>query len=445
MHLRAVCLPSSRAVPAAAGSFLALMLATACSSAAFATEGYLQNGYGARQKALAGAGVASSTDATAASLNPAGLVNVDSQITGSVSFMHLNGGFNSSGIGGVTADGSHDSAAEWVVIPNFAASWRVNWGLADVFAITAYANGGVNTHYKDIANPLCPPGMSGVFCGGALGLALEQTFISAAFAKQLLPGLSVGLAPILARQTVEVEGVILYSPYSIDPAHFTNQGTSESWGVGVRGGVEWKAQPWLRFGVAGNTPMAMSNFDKYRGLFAGQGAADIPGTIQAGVAVDLKPNLTVMLDYKHIWFGNNPAVANPSTNLPTLGAPFGADNGSGYGLQDVDTVKLGIEWRRSPELTLRAGYSYNTAPLTSRDADLNIMTLGVVQHHITGGLQYKLTKAIDLEMSVMYAPHASITGPELSNPARSVEIGMSELEFTVGAIYRFGANSAPLK
>ena len=62
-----------------------------------ATEGYVVNGVGARKKALAGAGVASSKDATAASLNPAGLVNVESQINVSVSALKLNGGFSSSG------------------------------------------------------------------------------------------------------------------------------------------------------------------------------------------------------------------------------------------------------------------------------------------------------------------------------------------------------------
>ena len=67
------------------------------------------NGIGARQKALAGAGVASSTDATAASLNPAGLVNVQSQINAAVSFLYLNGGFSTSGTGGLDPDGHHDS------------------------------------------------------------------------------------------------------------------------------------------------------------------------------------------------------------------------------------------------------------------------------------------------------------------------------------------------
>jgi long-chain fatty acid transport protein len=297
----------------------------------------------------------------------------------------------------------------------------------------------------DMANASCPPGTSSVFCGGPLGVKLAQSFYSLAIAKQVLPGISIGLAPIIARQVGKVEGVGLFAPFSIDPAHFSNQGTDESWGVGIRAGVEWKVWPGVRFGVAGNAPIRMSNFDKYRGLLAEQGDFDVPGTIQAGVAVDLMGNLTLMADYRRIWFGSVASVGNPSTNL-LLGAPFGADNGAGYGVRDVDVIKLGLEWRRSPELTLRAGYSYNTAPIISRDVDLNIMTLGVVQHHITGGLKYQLTRNLDLEFAAMFAPRASVTGTELGAPLRTVEIEMSQLEFTVGVVYRFGSRQPePLK
>ena len=95
-----------------------------------------------------------------------------------------------------------------LVIPNLAATWRVNWGFVDAVALTAYANGGVNTHYKDMANPDCGGfGGSGVFCGGPLGIELEQTFYSIAFAKTIMPGVSVGVAPIVAKQTGKIDGV----------------------------------------------------------------------------------------------------------------------------------------------------------------------------------------------------------------------------------------------
>jgi long-chain fatty acid transport protein len=412
-------------------------------STAMATEGYVVNGVGAREKALAGAGVANSKDATAASLNPAGLVNVQSQLNASVSVLKLNGGFSSSGGFGIDPDGHHDSDNGLLVIPNLAATWRVNWGFVDAVALTAYANGGVSTRYKDMANPSCTPVFgsgSGVFCGGRLGVELEQTFYSIAFAKTIVPGVSVGFAPIVAQQTGKIDGVGAFSFQSIDSGNFSNRGTDESWGGGARGGLEWAAAPWLRFGVAGNTVIQMQGFDRYRGLLAERAAFDIPATIQAGVAIDLRPGLTFMADYKRIWFGSIAAVNNPSTNLE-IGNQFGADNGAGFGVKDVDVIKFGLEWHQSPQLTLRAGYSYNTAPIGSRDADLNIMTLGVVQHHITAGLKYQLTQNLDLELAAMYAPQASVSGPELQFPARTVNIEMSQFEFTAGVVYRFGEGS----
>lgn len=428
--------PSHRQFAPGAFALLAMTFAILASTAAMATEGYVVNGVGARSKALAGAGVADSKDATAASLNPAGLVNVGSQLTTSISILKLNGGFSSSGSGGIDPDGRYDSEPGLSVIPNFAATWRVNWGFADAVAFTAYANGGVNSHYDNIANANCPGGLTGVFCGGSLELKLEQAFYSVAFAKTILPGISVGIAPIVAKQTAKIDGAGFFTFGSSDPANFSDRGTDESWGGGARGGIEWKAAPWLRFGVAGNTVIHMQNFGRYRGLLAEQGGFDIPATVQAGVAIDLQPNLTFMADYKRIWFGSINSVGNPTTNFFT--AQFGADDGAGFGVRDVDVIKFGLEWRQSPVLTLRAGYSYNTAPIGSRDADLNIMTLGVVQHHITGGLKYQLTQNLDLEFAAMYAPHASVSGVELGAPNQAVEIEMSQFEFTAGVVYRFG-------
>ena len=46
----------------------------------------------------------------------------------------------------------------------------------------------------------------------------------------------------------------------------------------------------------------------------------------------------------------------------------------------------------------------------------------------------------------MYAPRASINGPELGFPTRNVDIHNSQIEVTIGAIYRFGnAAAEPLK
>ena len=53
-----------------------------------ATDGYFQVGFGPRQSALGGAGVADSRDAMAQTLNPAGIVGVENQILGERRFAH---------------------------------------------------------------------------------------------------------------------------------------------------------------------------------------------------------------------------------------------------------------------------------------------------------------------------------------------------------------------
>lgn len=422
---------------------VAVALLIGAMDTASAAEGYMQNAIGAREKALAGAGVANSTDATAASLNPAGLTNVGTQITTSTSFFNLRGGFSSVGTGGVTADGQHTSDRDWLVIPNFAANWRVNWGLADAVALTVYGNGGVMSHYGNMPSTTCTAltGMGGAYCAGPMGVAMNQTFISVALAKQIAPGLSVGVAPILARQTIKVDGLGSFAAASADAANFTNRGTDEAWGGGARAGVEWKVAPGVKFGVAGNTRVYMQNFDKYSGLFAERGSLDAPASLQTGVSFDVRRDLTLMLDYKHIWFSSVRALGNTSTTTGVVA--FGLDNGPGFGLRDLDIFKIAMEWRANNWLTMRGGYSYNTAPFSSKDADLTSMHLGLVQHHLTAGLKVAVTERMDLELAAMYAPRATLTGPELMNANRIMTTDASQFEFTVGAVYRFDSDARP--
>jgi long-chain fatty acid transport protein len=222
-----------------------------------------------------------------------------------------------------------------------------------------------------------------------------------------------------------------------------------SFGGGLRAGVEWAVMPNVRLGIAGSTPIWMQKFDKYSGLFAEQGGFDIPASLQAGVAIDLTPAVTIMADYKHIWYSSIDSVSNPATNYLLGPSGFlGTDNGTGFGWRDVDIFKFGIEWRASPSLMLRGGYSYNTQPLQSRDVMFNILAPGVIQHHITAGAQFRLTQNMDLEFAAMYAPETSVRGLELSllgPAAQTVELSMYQFEITAGIKYRFGGGEPPLK
>ncbi|HML41607.1 MAG: outer membrane protein transport protein [Hyphomicrobium zavarzinii] len=425
-------------------ALVVIAMGTALSSAASATEGYFQHGYGARHKALGGAGVADGRDSTSISLNPAGLVHSGNEFTAAVSAFSPRREFEGGSAPGFTPSGVVESDSNWFAIPNLAASYRLDGNpYFDVIGFSVYGSGGMNTDYPSVAGGAFSPG-PGIFGFGSLGVDLQQALFSVALAKTIAPGVSIGVAPIIARQQIKLKGLDAFAGASSDPGAVSNRGYDVSWGGGVRAGLEWAVAPGIRFGVAGNSPIWTQEFNKYRGLFAEQGSFDIPASIQAGIAVDLTPNLTLLADYRHIWFGSVASVANPSTN-PAL---LGTDEGRGFGWDDVDVVKFGVEWRSSPALTLRAGYAYATNPISSRDVQFNILAPAVVQHHITAGFEYKIDSAWSVELAGLYAPEETVSGAELvgfGNPAHTIDISMYQFEATFGVKYRFGGEEAPLK
>jgi len=416
-----------------------LLAAGSLALPASATEGYFQHGYGVRQYAVGGAGVADSRDAMSMSINPAGIVHVDRQLQlGIAAFMPYRSyeGTNT----GFVADGDIDSDRNIFFVPNVAYTQPIDdvssWG------VVMYGNGGMNTSWPEVNNPNGGPCTAeGVFCGREAGVDLMQAFISPVYARQFGP-LSIGIAPTVVVQRFKASGLRLFDTFgfSEDGDHLTNKGYDWSWGGGLRAGVEFAVSDRLRLGLSGQTKMWMTKFDRYAGLFKNQGAMDIPPAIVAGLAFDATPDLTLMFDYKHIFYSDVPTVGD-STQTGTF---FGADNGPGFGWADVDAFKFGAEWRANEDWTLRAGYAYNTNPIDSEDVTLNILAPGVVQHHITGGFSYMVTPSSSIDFSGAYMPNVSVSGPEtgacqaFQTRCGDIKLSMHQFQFALGWTYHFG-------
>lgn len=454
-----------------------MMAAAACLIAppASATEGYSAIGFGARHKALAGAGAADSRDATAASLNPAGLTHVGDEITMSISAFNPERGFSTDRDGFLLDQVNIDSDKPWFFIPNFAWSTRKFANpLFDVAAFTMVGNGGMNSSYPTFANTstFCSntPGavQQGAFCAGKAGINLLQMIMSVAFAKQIAPGISVGVAPMMALQSFDAHGTDVFGGFSTTG---NVSGNRNDWSVGggVRAGIELEPRKGFRIGISGTTPIWMQDFEKYDGLFAQGGGFDIPASLQAGVAIDVNPALTLMFDWRYIWYSSVDSVGNPMANLlnpgcmpasmgppptPATGAGcLGGSQGAGFGWNDINILKFGVEYRARPDLTLRAGYAWNEQPINKQDVTFNILAPAVTQHHITAGLEYDLGGGYHLELAGMYAPNTSVRGPEFfdanfggnASTGQNVKLEMHQYEVTVGVKYKFGEDYAPLK
>jgi len=379
---------------------ITLLGAAVASTPASATGGYFAIGFGAVQRSMGGAGVAHTNDAMSSAANPAGVADVGREFVLGGQVFNPVRGFEGTGTLFVPS-GEIDSDKNFFISPNFA--YNVPLANGAVLNFAAYGNGGMNTTYPDVANPNC---LSGVFCAGPAGVDLIQLFLSATYAKKV-GDISFGIAPTVVIQGFSANGLGAFGAISVDPTALTDNGQDWSFGYGLRGGIEIDLSDTLRFGLAGQTKMWMSEFDKYSGLFEGGGDFDIPASITAGFALDVQPNLTMMLDYQHIFYSDIGALGNAGN-----AGPLGAVDGAGFGWDDVDVVKLGIEWRASDRMTLRAGYAHASNPIGADDVTLNILAPGITTHHFTAGGTYKINDRNAISVSAVYAPENAVSGAE---------------------------------
>lgn len=421
------------------GGVSALSLVAALSfgaGTAGATEGYFQTGYGTIQKAQAGAGVANPEDAMTLSTNPAGLVHVGNQFNMAFTLFSPRRDVTVTGPGFITP-GKTNSDSNYFLMPNMAYSRQIDaqsaWGVA------LFGNGGMNTNYPAMARPAgsCPPGTpgTGLFCFGRAGVNLEQMFLTVGYARKM-GDFSIGIAPIIAMQKFRAMGIQSFGGFSSDPAHLSNTDNDYTYGAGLRVGVLWSLQPGLRLGLTGTTPIWSTKMEKYAGLFADGGSFDIPGEISTGLAWDATKELTLMLDWRHIFYSQVGAIGNSSTGLGpgSLGSP----GGPGFGWSDVDAISIAASYKATKDLILRAGYSHNTNPIRSRDAMFNIFAPGLVTDHLSAGASYQVTPNSGLELAVGYVPRHSVTGvTPAALGGQTVRLSMEQWEVSMGYTYKF--------
>ncbi len=442
-----------------------------------AADGIELIGYGARQKAVAGADVADSVDAMSMSINPAGIVGMDRQYQFGITALLPDRGYNASGPLEVLAPGNVQSGRPIFPVPNSANVSPID--AESAWGTVSYGNGGINTAYSmgnfkppiyappfpgpGVASPLLAPSAGGPFGGGFAGIDYQQEFFSVVYARKFGP-VTIGFAPTLVGQSLNIQGLKTLAPWSSDPYHLSDNGYDYSFGGGFRIGLQYEIMKGLRFGAAGSTPMFMTPFDKYAGAIADHGKLDIPADVTAGFAYDILPDVTLMVDWKHIFYSAVPALGNSSGPL-FLGA-LGSFGGPGFGWRDTDAEAFGVEWRATKQLTLRAGYRHTSPMIGSQDVTLNVLAPAITEHHVTGGFKYELTKNSSIDFATVYAFKNSVSGQEsvpyvafayaLPSPpypissfpvtqlphygaGTNVTASLSGLEFSVSYTYKFDA------
>lgn len=417
-----------------AAASIGIVLAAMTGQPAGATEGYFQPGYGAVSKSLAGAGVAYTQDAMGQALNPAGAVHVGNEVyVGASLFSPLRSFSAEGGSGpGILGNGSLDSDEILFLMPSFGLNYQYDedWAIG----LSLVGNGGMNTTWRqDIP---CSMGAPGIFCGGDAGVDLAQVLLQATYSRKLNDNFSFGVAPIFAVQRFAAKGIAPFAMMSWDPANVTNNGYSMSYGFGGRVGIQGRMADNLSLGLSYQSRIYMSEFDEYSGLFAEQGDFDIPASFQVGLALQASEDVTLMFDYRRIFYSDVHSVGNKMT-FPGPGTMLGDKFGPGFGWNDTDTVKIGVQYQANEKLTVRGGYSYTNQPIDSSEVLFNVLAPGVSEHHITAGATYDIDDRFSISFSGIFSPASTVEGLNPFDPGQSIEAEMYQFDAHVGLSYRF--------
>lgn len=402
-------------------------------SAAQATNGYSPTGFGTANKGLAGAGVALPQDALAGATNPAGMAYVGERVDLGAALFNPNRGFDANADVGPLPPfpnippGSYDSRNDLFLIPH--AGWNKRLDERSTIGVLLGANGGMNTEYgSDVWRNFNNPAGT---ASSPTGVDFSQLFIGVPYAYQVNERHSLGVMPIIAVQRFKAEGLEPFKAFSVHPDKLTNNGYDYSWGYGVRVGWLGQVSDDLSVGVSAQSRLYMQKFDDYAGLFAEQGDFDVPPTVTAGFAWRAMPSVTLVADWQRIYYGDVKSLHNPNDIAIGPANLLGADEGLGFGWNDIDIFKFGVQWEYSRQFTLRAGFSHADQLFDNGEALFNVLAPATVRRHASLGMTYRVAEGNTLALAYTRAFEEKIGGqnPNFTGPQTgSVRMDQHELE-----------------
>lgn len=154
-----------------------------------------------------------------------------------------------------------------------------------------------------------------------------------------------------------------------------------------------------------------------------------PETYGLGIAVQATPSLLVAADVKHIGWSNVMKNFHMTFSSPALG-PVPIDMVMPQNWDDQTIFQLGVSYKATPALTLRAGASFSDNPIP--DSTMNFLFPAIEKNHYTAGLGYAFSPDSEINFSMQYAPKVNQT-----NPAGPVTVSHSQTSWQLMYSKRF--------
>jgi long-chain fatty acid transport protein len=320
--------------------------------------------------------------------------------------------------------GKITSETNQFVFPTMGVSYKIQDNMTLGMAI--FGNGGMNTSYmtQTFHDPTSP----------LTGVNLEQMFAGATYSIEFVENHSLGVTGLFAWQRFRAAGLGSFAGFSSSPSNLTGNSNSTSTGFGAKFGYMGRLLPQLSIGGSFQTKMYMSEFERYKGLFAQQGGFDIPATWTAGFAATPTEGLTFSFDVTQILYSQVKSISNPMMpNLTQSTGMLGMDDGAGFGWEDMTVYKFGLMYTGVQEWTFMGGFSYGKQPIPDSEVMFNILAPGVIEQHITLGLS-KVVNNNEFSIGFMYALNKEVSGanPMEAPGQQTIDLSMNQWQIDFG-------------
>lgn len=137
-----------------------------------------------------------------------------------------------------------------------------------------------------------------------------------------------------------------------------------------------------------------------------------PAMLAGGLAWDVAPNWTVVADIRHVFWSDvmqNFNMGFVAANAPSNGN-FAGQNLDAQLYQkwsDQTAYQVGVAWKATDVLTLRAGANYGKDPIPAQY--LNCLFPATVEQHLSGGFGWRISEAATIDFSYVHGFEHTVT------------------------------------
>lgn len=373
--------------------FTLVVVFAACltvSDYAYAGNGLRMLGFSTRDSAMAGATTASSEDTSCLVRNPAGLSRIGNRIDAEYMnilpydvTMHTEGPV-SAALGVPLANVGTRQKSDVGYIPgvNAGASYSLP-GISEhpiSVGIGAFTIAGVAV---DFPHPRLNPALSGDY-DEMVDLRILR--IAPGFAIELTDKLSFGMTGNFEIQGLKTD--MATNTLNLTTGRYPETAGGGKWdfavGGGFTAGLLYQLNDMFSVGASYESHGWMRDHYRYKDVLP---YIDEPPVINLGLSFKPVKQLELTYDTRYInWTDVKLARIKP--------------NQGGFGWQDQWVFAIGGEYTTCNEkLKLRLGYNYGKSPIQQRVAFANALLPVIVEHHLTAGFSYNITKNLSADLT----------------------------------------------